>query len=516
MKFDPKLYSRPLLILALITTFAFFIRLINLTLIPVFADESIYIRWAQVMRAESSLRFLPLSDGKQPLFMWLVIPFLKLFTDPLAAGRIVSVIAGSFSVAGVAVLSYLLYSNVRTSLLSAFILALVPYAFFFDRFALVDSLLTTFIVWAVVFVVLTAKLIRLDTAMITGFFLGFALLTKSPAQIFLFLLPLPFFILRPEGYKKRDLLRTLFLIATIWLIALAMYNILRLGPEFHLISLRNKDYVYSLSEVIRHPLDPLVSHLKGTLSYFFYLLTPPVFMAAVVGFFVGLKKTPRISLFLLLFLLLPLLAQDFIAKVITARYFLFLVPFVAIFAAVGTLSLAEKFSRTQKVNLSFSILALLIWPSLLILRLLVRPQAAALPASEHSGYFQLWTAGYGIKETAQYLRQRASDSRHIVVGVEGFFGTPLNGLQMYLNDLPNIRIFGIGLDLTRVPDSLKNALAENEVYLVINDSRLFISDPQSVGLKLIASYPKAIQPNGTVEHLLFFRVGESSSVASLK
>ena len=62
------------------------LRLWNLNSLPIFADESIYVRWAQVMRAEPSLRFLPLSAGKQPFYMWLMIPALKLFTDPLLAG----------------------------------------------------------------------------------------------------------------------------------------------------------------------------------------------------------------------------------------------------------------------------------------------------------------------------------------------------------------------------------------------------------------------------------------------
>ena len=69
----------------------FALRLPNLTLQPIFADEAIYIRWAQVMRAEPTLRFLSLSDGKTPLFMWAMIPFLKVFSDPLFAGRFLSV-----------------------------------------------------------------------------------------------------------------------------------------------------------------------------------------------------------------------------------------------------------------------------------------------------------------------------------------------------------------------------------------------------------------------------------------
>ena len=74
----------------LILILALFLRLFNLNHLPIFADEAIYVRWAQVMRVEPSLRFLPLQDGKQPLFMWSVILMFKVFTDPLVAGRLVS------------------------------------------------------------------------------------------------------------------------------------------------------------------------------------------------------------------------------------------------------------------------------------------------------------------------------------------------------------------------------------------------------------------------------------------
>ena len=75
----------------LILLLSLFLRVYDLTYLPIFGDEAIYIRWAQVMRAEITLRFIPLTDGKQPLFMWSVIPFLKIITDPLVAGRLASV-----------------------------------------------------------------------------------------------------------------------------------------------------------------------------------------------------------------------------------------------------------------------------------------------------------------------------------------------------------------------------------------------------------------------------------------
>jgi len=130
---------------------AIFLRVYNLTLLPVFVDEAIYIRWAQVMRAESTLRFLPLSDGKQPLFMWLVIPFLKVFSDPLLAGRLVSVTAGAATLVGIFLLAYVLFKSKKVAIMAALIYAVSPFSFFFDRMALADSLLSTFGVWTLLF-----------------------------------------------------------------------------------------------------------------------------------------------------------------------------------------------------------------------------------------------------------------------------------------------------------------------------------------------------------------------------
>jgi 4-amino-4-deoxy-L-arabinose transferase-like glycosyltransferase len=109
------------------------IRLPNLTLQPVFADEAIYIRWAQIAKAEPSLRFISLQDGKTPLFMWAMAPFLIIFEDPLFAGRLLSVTAGLFTLLGVYSIGKRFF-NQRVSLIGAFLLAITPFMVFFDRF----------------------------------------------------------------------------------------------------------------------------------------------------------------------------------------------------------------------------------------------------------------------------------------------------------------------------------------------------------------------------------------------
>ena len=102
----PKIKFLPILFLVLFLFVFLVTRIQNINAIPVFADEAIYVRWSQVIKNVETLRFIPLTDGKQPLFMWLTVPFFKLTTDPLFAGRLVSIISGLF----LSISLFLLYS----------------------------------------------------------------------------------------------------------------------------------------------------------------------------------------------------------------------------------------------------------------------------------------------------------------------------------------------------------------------------------------------------------------------
>src|SRR3989344_8601151 len=106
------------------------LRVINLTILPVFADEAIYIRWSQIMINEPTLRFLPMSDGKQPLFMWVLMFLVNRFSDPLFIGRLVSVISGLGTMIGLFLLTYILFKNKVVSLATTAIWAISPYSVF--------------------------------------------------------------------------------------------------------------------------------------------------------------------------------------------------------------------------------------------------------------------------------------------------------------------------------------------------------------------------------------------------
>jgi len=271
-------------------------RLVLLDRWPIFADEAIYVRWAQVMRSEATLRFLPQSDGKQPLYMWMVIPAMKLIQDPMIAGRTVSAFAGVGSMVGMFFLARALMAGWleekiwgipvenMVGLLAAFLYAIVPYTLMFDRLALTDSLLTMWGIWAMALYIPTVGKPRWDVSMLVGGILGLAWLTKSPAMFYLGLIPVSWILVFPEQLKNKWLLvRQVISWLMIVGIAFGMYNILRLGPEFYQIRLRNADYAFPLEEAMNNISGIFVSNLGEVSSFAWYLLTPGVLGLALIG-----------------------------------------------------------------------------------------------------------------------------------------------------------------------------------------------------------------------------------------
>src|SRR5476651_1299417 len=112
-----KKYRLEILASIVIALLYFFLRLIFLTRLPIFTDEAIYIRWAQIALQDSSWRFISLTDGKQPLFVWAAMIILKFIHDPLLAGRLVSVFSGFFTMIGLFFLTYELFKNKTTAYL---------------------------------------------------------------------------------------------------------------------------------------------------------------------------------------------------------------------------------------------------------------------------------------------------------------------------------------------------------------------------------------------------------------
>lgn len=480
----------------------FFSRFQNLIAIPIFCDEAIYIRWSQLIRNVETLRFIPLTDGKQPLFMWITASMLKFFNDPLISGRLVSIMSGfgimlgiffvtttiiSFKDKEINPLKFLLKSvkdNYRIGLISSLIYIFLPFSFFFDRMALPDNLLSFFGIWSLLFTFLLAKFKRLDLAMILGVILGFAWLTKSPAIYFIVLSFFTFIILNFYNFKK------IFYSIISTIIAFAIYNLLRLGPQFQMIAIRNKDYIWSISDLIKHPLDPLIPHLWDIVHIYTTYISIPLLLVLILSFFVLYQILNTKYLILLSWWFLPLLANAIIAKVFTARYILFTLPPLIILLTLSIKYLSEKF----KFNI-FLITILLCLPNIFwITKISTQPQNISLPSTE-KGYLSDWTSGWGIKEASIYLQERAKVA-NVIVGTEGYFGTLPDGLQAYTDSTYHLTIFGVGLGFDKIPEKLIDAKNHgDEVYILMNESRLALLQTEKDTLTLVKIYSKPGKDN---------------------
>lgn len=483
-------------------------RLINLTIIPVFADEAIYIRWAQVMKSVETLRFLPLSDGKEPLFMWAIIPLFKFVIDPLTAGRLISVISGFGSLIGLFTLSYLVFSNKKAALFTSLIYVISPFTFFFDRLSLVDSMLSMFGIWTFIFSYLSIKHGRLDLAMIAGFFLGGAWLTKSSALFFALMLPSFLLIAKWKNSFKENkfiFIKSCFLILVTTIIGYGFFNILRLGPNFHLIATRNMDYVYPVSHILTSPFDPLKVFLSASARWIGMMGPWPLYLFAIAGILINFKKYWKQIIIVLIWLIVPIFINSEFAKAFTARYILYSIPYLITLSGLAVL---EKFNTVKRI-LFYLTGVIFIFISVKFDYLLVtNPYRANLPRVERSGYLEDWTAGQGIKETADYLvmEEERNSGKKIIIGTEGYFGTLPDGLQMYLNSHPEITAIGVGLNFDSLPSQLINSQkAGNDTYLLVNKSR-FRNTPEKLGLKLVKEFRKGQKPDGTIDSLLLFQV----------
>ncbi len=461
-------YLKNSLILASIVLFYLFSRYLNLTSMPVFGDEAIYVRWSQIIKSVDTLRFVPQTDGKQPLFMWLTTLNLRFF-DALSAGRLISVFSG----AGTIIVLFL----ISQSFLPSIIYVLLPFTFFFDRLATADNLLSFFGLLSLYLSLYLAKKPRLDLSMILGVSMGLAWLTKSPAIYFVVLSLATFIFYNPKNYKK-----IYYPLLSVF-IAFIIYNILRLGPQFSQIAIRNRDYIWPITEILKHPFDPLIPHLKDILGIYTYFISIPVLLSPILYLFFKKKiKFNRESVIILGWWILPLIANAAMAKVFTARYILFVLP--------ALILLLSKFLQPLFNKKYILLLILTFIPNLWkIYQISYFPQNLKLPSTE-SGYINDWTSGWGIKDSADYLISR-SHSANVIVGTEGYFGTLPDGLQIYTNQIPHLTVFGVGIDITEIPAKLIDAKNHgDEVYLLFNSSRLKLSSTDIDKLSLVKSFIK--------------------------
>ncbi|MEK7573063.1 MAG: glycosyltransferase family 39 protein [Patescibacteria group bacterium] len=456
-------YRLEILIAFVLVALYFILRLYNIMSLPIFTDEAIYVRWSQIAKQDASWRFISLTDGKQPMFVWIAMIMMRFIEDPLLASRLVSVSGGFFTMIGLFLLGNELFKNKWAGFISSFLYIIYPFALVYDRMALYDSLVGTFAVWSLYFEVLLVRRLRLDFALILSMVLGGGILTKTSGFFSIYLVP---FLLLIFDWKKKDKhLKFLILAALITLsiaLAYAYYSILRLSPFFYIINEKNALFVFPLSEWLKHPFLYFLSNLSGLWDWFITYMTWPVFLLVVLSFLIS-KKFLREKVLLLAWFIVPFFALVLFGKTIYPRFIFFMTLSLIPLAAFSIFEITEKLkNKFIAIIVVSSLLLLFIRSDWLIINDF---KNAPIPVVDLDQYINGWPAGGGINEAIQFFDSEAS-SKKIFIGTEGTFGLMPFSIEIYLKNNPNITIFGFWPVGDKPPAEIIKASKAMDTYVI--------------------------------------------------
>lgn len=455
-------FRREIVVALVIVVLYFLPRLLTLTHLPIFTDEAIYIRWAQIAKQDAAQRFISLTDGKQPLFIWLTALALKFFHDPLVAGRMVSVAAGFGTTIGMFFLGREVFRSRWIGLVSSLLYVLFPFSLVYDRMAMYDSLIGAFTVWGLYLTVLLVRRVRLDLAFILGFVCGGAVLNKTNGFFTIYLLP---FSLILFDWKKKDrtgrLLRFIGCAVVAVTVTYGLYAILRLSPFYYIINQKNAVFVYPVGEWLHHPFLQLWPNTNGLVDWYFRYVGIPFTLAALASFVVA-KAYFREKLLLVAWFILPFVALAFFGRLIYPRYILFMTYSLLPLVAYTLVVLYQKLNRPLWIGLTALIVVYSLFADVMILTNFAK---APIPQADKGQYLTGWPAGVGINETVSYFRDLA-DKEPIFIGTEGTFGLMPEAYEIYLKNNPNVTIKGYWPITENTIKELEQQAAKQTTYMV--------------------------------------------------
>jgi 4-amino-4-deoxy-L-arabinose transferase-like glycosyltransferase len=460
----------------LIVLFYLLTHLVSLISLPVFADESIYIRWTQLIIDDwQRYLFFPLNDGKTPLFIWLLLPFQFIFKNQLFAGRILAVIIGLIQMFIVKKIIKVWGLKKRYQYLGMLLVCCLPFWYFHHRMALMDGLLTLWTSLTILFTYLLIdnfknKKIALKLILFNGLAFGAGLLTKLPMLLLAPSLFLPI-IFSFKKIKIASKLKLMTYQGFSLLIGGGMFVALKLHPAFSQLFTRGGDFLYPWQEIIfDQAWQQTIGNIPTYLNYFVQYLTWPILLLSILSLF---SKHKKISLALHLSWLGYALPIFIMGRVVYPRYLFPVSIFITLAAILGVKTLLNR-QKICKLIVGCLLLVSGLMSSGFIYYSLTNYNKTPFVSADIVQYLTEWSAGYGVKETVELI-QTLTFNHSVLVLSEGFFGTLPDGLLMYLHrrDVTNLYITGIGQPIYGFsPEMFSLAPEYDQILLVGNSHRL--------------------------------------------
>lgn len=412
-----KLNTRDFVICVSLFCLYCFTRLLYIMRLPIFIDEGFYVGWAKLAALGPQYSFISLTDGRQPLQIWLITFVLKFLPQqPLYAGRLVSAITGMIALVGTMLLCYYLFGK-RAAFIAGLLYIGTPFFLFYDRIALADSAVNAAFIWIIFLSIVMVRSQRLDIAILLGLVMGGSLLLKSTTQLFLLVSPLALTLVakvqRARQIKQAISTVVLFILAIA--ISVALYSVLLLSPLFTQIATINTLYVVSFSELVQHPFRLFFQNLPDFLVTIIWESGIVLALYAVFGTVSLVKRRPILAMVLLTWFCFLLGTMAMIAKSWFPRYLIFFCSLLLIFATYFLSQLKPKVGAYGlgffcMISIIFSYGIVVDYPHLLF------------SANERTQYIEGPTSGFGTSQILDYAVSQ-SHNRPVVIITEGDNGT---------------------------------------------------------------------------------------------
>jgi len=449
----------------------FTFRLFNLTLLPIFNDEAIYLDWGWRETHNPGLLYYSLYDAKQPLLMWIFGVLQNYISDPLIAGRIVSVFTGFLTMSGI---YYFCKENIsrKTAILASILYIFIPIFSFYDRQALMESSVAACGIWSLVFLSKFLNEKKLLFATLLGFTLGIGFFIKSSSLVFMASSVLIIGIYFLKNREKAILAEGL---AAVFVSFFCTVFLLIINPQFW--QTLPKNYVFSLSpiELLGFPILKWLSNLWGDLQISFFHLTPFIFVSADLGLIkIAYDKNKKLFVSLL-FLIFSFGINVLLARIISDRYLVFLLPLVCIPA--GYL-IHYSFSKSRLLGTAVFIILLL--PALIFTLVQITNPVMYIQGMSNFGkyspttYLNGFTSGYGVDKTMSFIRNRENGKQFLVTTAENT-GNPESAIAIYFNYMKTPNAKSTYFDARLIGSALNDYQCltyKNDFYFVSRENQL--------------------------------------------
>ena len=446
----------------------FLSRIINILSLPIFNDEAIWIDWGNKLKLGLVPLFYSLYDGKPPFHFVLISIFMIVVKNPLLAGRLVSVIAGLFSLYAIKNISKHFFDE-KYVYISCLIYVISPLFLFYDRQALQESILTAEIIWIIYFSIKYFDSLKLKYALYLSLTLALSFYTKASALIiFIPIILLFLFKLMKEKDKRNIIFSGISLVILVFLFAISP---LVLQEQSKLIFTRNDRYSITLQDLNSGIFNIwLYNFYKIVRIIFWYFNAFLLFMAA--AFFLLFRKHELKKYYIFLFFSVPMIVLIFISRGILERY---LVPFTTPLIFFSAIGIEYLLKSSKKV-----ILLLLLIPITISLYQIffidnyLRSANLYAKGLDLGTYTSGFTSGYGVGEAILFIQSLEKDNKKIILGVRVDAGNPESAIMAYFLKDKNARVVPIYFDsrFTKLP--LENNFIGNyyPFYFISRDDNL--------------------------------------------